>query len=106
MPHLLFGLLFALRWWQDVGWLLVALVLAVSIVLYLRWRTHPTWLFPWLGYSLVPLVAYVASIQDDEPFMEIFIFLHYIIALAVVFIGIIVLGIYVIFGRKWLAGEK
>ena len=57
MPHLLFGLLFALRWWRDVGWLLVTLVLAVSIVLYFRWRTRPTWLFPWLGYSLVPLVA-------------------------------------------------
>ena len=57
MPHLLFGLLFALNWWQDIGWLLVSLVLVIGIALY-GWRhSRPTWLFPWLGYSLVPLVA-------------------------------------------------
>jgi len=57
MPHLLFGLLFALNWWRGVGWFSGALVLIVSAVLYFRWRTHPAWLFPWLGYSLVPLLA-------------------------------------------------
>ncbi len=57
MPHLLFGLLFALNWWQDIGWLLIAIVLIIGIALYGWWHSKPSWLFPWLGYSLVPLVA-------------------------------------------------
>ena len=56
MPHLLFGLLFALNWWQSIGWLLVALVLIVSTVVYGWCRGKPAWLFPWLGYSLLPVV--------------------------------------------------
>ena len=56
MPHLLFGLLFALNWWQSIGWLLVALVLIISTVVYGWCRGKPTWLFPWLGYSLLPVV--------------------------------------------------
>lgn len=57
MPHLLFALLFALNWWQDIGWLLIAPILVVGIAIY-GWRHNkPTWLFPWLGYSLVPLIA-------------------------------------------------
>ena len=57
IPHLLFGLLFALNWWQSVGWLLVTLVLIVSTVVYGWCRSKPTWLFPWLGYSLLPVVV-------------------------------------------------
>jgi hypothetical protein len=56
MPHLLFGLLFALNWWQSVGWLLVSLGLIVSTVVYGWCRGKPTWLFPWVGYSLLPVV--------------------------------------------------
>ena len=57
MPHLLFGLLFALNWWQSIGWLLIALVLIISTVVYGWCRGKPTWLFPWLGYSLLPVVV-------------------------------------------------
>ena len=57
MPHLLFGLIFALNWWRGVGWLLVMLVLILSTVVYGWWRGKPTWLFPWLGYSLVPVAV-------------------------------------------------
>ncbi len=56
MPHLLFGLLFALNWWQSIGWLLVALVLIISTVVYGWCRGKPAWLFSWLGYSLLPVV--------------------------------------------------
>jgi len=55
-PHLLFGLLFALNWWQGVGWLLVMLVLVLSMAIYGWWHGKPMWLFPWLGYSLLPVV--------------------------------------------------
>ncbi len=57
MPHLLFSLIFALNWWQGVSWLLVMLVLILSTVVYGWWRGKPTWLFSWLGYSLVPVVV-------------------------------------------------
>ncbi len=55
-PHLLFGLLFALNWWQGVGWLLVMLVLVLGMAIYGWWHGKPIWLFPWLGYSLLPVV--------------------------------------------------
>lgn len=57
MPHLLFGLLFALNWWQGIGWLLVMLASVLSIAIYGWYRGKPTWLFPWLGYSLLPVVV-------------------------------------------------
>lgn len=60
MPHLLFGLLFALNWWQGVGWLLVMLILVLSMVYYGWCHGKPIWLFPWLGYSLLPVV--IASV--------------------------------------------
>jgi hypothetical protein len=57
MPHLLFGLLFALNWWRGVVWLLGMLVLVLGMAVYGWWRGKPAWLFPWLGYSLLPVVA-------------------------------------------------
>jgi len=57
MPHLLFGLLFALNWWQYIGWLLIVLGLVLGTVIYGWCHGKPTWLFPWLGYSLLPVVA-------------------------------------------------
>jgi hypothetical protein len=56
MPHLLFGLLFALSWWQGITGLLIALVVLLSVVVYGWWRGKPSWLFSWLGYSLLPVV--------------------------------------------------
>jgi hypothetical protein len=56
-PHLLFGLLFALNWWQGIGWLLVMLGLVLATAIYGWWHGKPTWLFPWLGYSLLPVVG-------------------------------------------------
>ena len=57
MPHLLFGLIFVLNWWQGIGWLLIMLVLILSMVVYGWGHGKPTWLFPWLGYSLLPVVV-------------------------------------------------
>ena len=57
MPHLLFGLLFALNWWQYIGWLSVSFVLVLGITVYGWWHGKPAWVFPWLGYSLVPVLA-------------------------------------------------
>jgi len=57
MPHLLFGILFALNWWQHIGWLSVVLMLVLGIAIYGWWHGKPTWVFPWLGYSLLPVVV-------------------------------------------------
>jgi len=57
MPHLLFGLMFALNWWWGLGWLLSMLVLILGTAFYGWWRGKPTWLFPWLGYSLLPVAV-------------------------------------------------
>jgi len=56
-PHLLFGLLFALNWWQGIGWLPVMLALVLAAAIYGWWHGKPTWLFPWLGYSLLPVIV-------------------------------------------------
>ncbi len=57
MPHLLFALLFALNWWQGVGSLLILLGLVLGMTIYGWWHGTPTWLFPWVGYSLLPVAA-------------------------------------------------
>ena len=57
MPHLLFGLLFALNWWRGIGWLSGMLVLVLGMAIYGWWRGKPAWLFPWLSYSLLPVGA-------------------------------------------------
>ncbi len=57
MPHLLFALLFALSWWQGIGWLIITLGLILTTEVYGWWHNKPVWLFPWLGYSMLPVVV-------------------------------------------------
>lgn len=57
MPHLLFGLLFVLDWWHYVGWLLLVLLLVFITTIYAWWHGQPAWIFSWLGYSLLPVLA-------------------------------------------------
>jgi len=57
LPHLLFALLFALNWWQGVGWLIIVLGLVLGTALYGWLHGRPIWLFPWLGYLLVPVIG-------------------------------------------------
>ncbi len=55
MPHLLFAFLFALNWWQGMGWLAIILGLILTTAIYGWCHGKPVWLFPWLGYSLLPV---------------------------------------------------
>ena len=57
MPHLLFSALFVLNWWHHIGWLALALVLVLGTTVYGWWHGKPTWVFSWLGYSLMPVLA-------------------------------------------------
>ena len=56
MPHFLFGLLFVLNWWQYPGWLSISLLFIIATTVYGWGHGKPTWVFPWLGYSLLPVV--------------------------------------------------
>ncbi len=58
MPHLLFAALFALNWWHHIVWLSVILTLVIGASIYGWWHGKPAWVFPWLGYSLVPVAAF------------------------------------------------
>ncbi len=57
LPHVLFGLMFFLNWWRGIGWLLVMLIMVLSTTVWGWWHRKSTWLFPWLGYSLLPVIA-------------------------------------------------
>jgi hypothetical protein len=57
MPHLLFGLLFVLNWWHYPGWLSIVLAVTLATTIYGWGRGKPTWLFSWLGYILMPVLA-------------------------------------------------
>ena len=57
LPHMLFGLLFVLSWWQGVGSLAAVLGIVLGTALFGWLRGRPIWLFPWLGYTLLPVVA-------------------------------------------------
>jgi len=57
LPHLLVAAFFALHWWQNTFWLFGILIAVVSTVLYGWFHGKPAWLFPWLGYCLLPVMA-------------------------------------------------
>lgn len=56
MPHFLFGLLFVLNWWQYPHWVSIVIVLILATTIYGWCHGKPTWVFPWLGYTLLPVV--------------------------------------------------
>jgi hypothetical protein len=56
MPHFLFGLLFVLNWWQHPGWLSLVLVLILATTFYGWSHGKPSWVFSWLGYTLIPVI--------------------------------------------------
>jgi hypothetical protein len=57
LPHILFGLIFTLNWWRGIGGVLIMLILMLGTTAWGWWHHKSTWLFPWLGYSLLPVIA-------------------------------------------------
>ncbi len=57
LPHILFGGLFTLNWWQHASWLVIILGLIAGIAAYGWWHGKPTWVFSWLSYSLLPVLT-------------------------------------------------
>lgn len=57
LPHLLVAALFAMRFWQNTFWLVGMLGAITGAVIYGWCHGKPAWLFPWLGYCLIPVIA-------------------------------------------------
>ena len=57
VPHFLVASLFALRCWHSTTWLSATLLAVICVVIYGWSHGKPTWLFPWLGCCLTPVVA-------------------------------------------------
>jgi hypothetical protein len=55
-PHLLVALLFTSYYWQNIAYVSIILAATVGIAIYGWHRGKPVWLFPWLGYYLMPVV--------------------------------------------------
>jgi hypothetical protein len=56
LPHLLVALLFTSYYWQNIVYVSIILASTVGIAIYGWHRGKPVWLFPWLGYYLMPVV--------------------------------------------------
>jgi hypothetical protein len=56
LPHLLVALLFTSYYWQNIVYASIILAATVGIAIYGWHRGKPIWLFPWLGYYLMPVV--------------------------------------------------
>jgi hypothetical protein len=57
LPHLLVALLFTSYYWRNIIYVSIILALIVGIAIYGWQRGKPIWLFPWLGYYLMPVVV-------------------------------------------------
>ena len=62
LPHVMIALLFAVGGWASWIWSPLLLLPIVLVTLYGWWQGKPSWLYPWAGWSLVPLAigAYFA----------------------------------------------
>ncbi len=57
LPHFIIAALFALQWWHHTFMLAMAVLVIIASVLFGWLRGKPNWLFPWLGYILLPVIA-------------------------------------------------
>jgi hypothetical protein len=57
LPHLFFALIFFLNWWRGIIPVLLTLIVILGMAVYGWWHGRSNWLFPWLGYSLLPVIA-------------------------------------------------
>ena len=57
LPHFLVALLFTSYYWRNIVYVSIILALTVGIAIYGWQRGKPIWIFPWLGYYLMPVVV-------------------------------------------------
>lgn len=59
LPHILFASLFLFQLWQSLAYFLLFFSFAFIVSAFAWWRGKPFWVFPWLGYALIPLIAFI-----------------------------------------------
>lgn len=57
LPHLLVAAVFVMHCWQNTFWLVGLLGAITGAVIYGWCHGKPAWLFPWLGYCLIPVIS-------------------------------------------------
>ena len=70
MPHLIAGFLFASHLWSQPLWAIPAMTAIVAVTLCAWWNGRPSWLYPWIGYSLLLLLicGWVSKPILGQPF--------------------------------------
>jgi hypothetical protein len=56
LPHLIIASLFLSHLWRHPIVAPIAFIAIVCVTLYAWWHGKPSWLYPWVGYSLLPLL--------------------------------------------------
>jgi len=56
IPHLMLAGLFAAHAWNHIILAPMAFTAIVVVTIFGWWHGKPNWLYPWIGYSLVPLI--------------------------------------------------
>jgi hypothetical protein len=57
LPHFMVALLFASYYWQNIFCLSTSMATIVALAVYGWLKGKPIWLFPWLGYYLLPVMV-------------------------------------------------
>ena len=57
LPHLLVALLFATYYWQNILCTSAIVTVVTCTVIYGWFHNKPLWLFPWLGYYMLPVIV-------------------------------------------------
>lgn len=72
LPHLLLALIFAIGLWSEPFLAALILISVPCVTLYGWWHGKPSWLYPWVGYSLLPL--FIAGYLSAPTLWQAFVF--------------------------------
>lgn len=80
LPHLLVALSFALQLWHNPLWLGGLLLAVVAVSLWGWVQGKPLWLFPWLGYSIIPLMGISLFLLSLPPWSYLAVLAYLMVA--------------------------
>lgn len=89
LPHFLIAALFAMELWYDTILLIGLVAATIGAVIYGWVRSKPVWLFPWLGFLLIPVAVAGIFIISLPVSMIWFVAIAYIPVVAFIIIALI-----------------
>ncbi len=112
LPHLIVAFLFASHLWSHPAWSLPAMTVIVVVTLFAWWNGRPSWLYPWIGYSLLlmliggwvsePILGQPLSFALHGGPMPNFPFFFPVLAFVLLSISIIVVTTIRVAWRDWI----